>query len=85
MSFASFQQNSAYSCNLRWRIVYQHLGMGLSCRDVAKSLNIDPSTVSRIVSRFDETGSQTENESLVNFLTMINSGKTWYVLTRITV
>ena len=48
---------SAYSCDLRWRIVYQHLGMGLSCRDVAKHLNFNPSTISSIVSRFDETGS----------------------------
>ena len=43
--------------DLRWRIVYQHLGMGLSCRDVAKNLNVDPSTVSRVVYRFDQTGS----------------------------
>ena len=48
---------SAYSCDLRWRIVYQHLGMGLSCRDVAKHLNVDSSTVSRIASRVDKTGS----------------------------
>ena len=50
-------RSSGYSCDLRWRIVYQHLRMGLSCRDVAKHLNVDSSTVSRIVSRFDETGS----------------------------
>ena len=31
--------------------------MGHSCRDVAKNLNVDPSIASRIVSRFDETGS----------------------------
>ena len=29
--------------------------MGLSCRDVAKYLTVYPSTVSRIVSLFDET------------------------------
>ena len=45
-------RSSAYSCDLRWRIVYQHLGMGLSCRDVAKHFRS-----SRIVSRFDKTGS----------------------------
>ena len=50
-------RSSAYSCDLRWRIVYQHLGMGLSCRDVAKHLNVDSSTVSRIASRVDKTGS----------------------------
>ena len=54
---AELSCSSAYSCDLCWRIVYQHFGTGLSCRDVAKHLNVDPSTVRRIVSRFDETGS----------------------------
>ena len=65
---------SAYSRDLRWRTVYQHLGRGLSCMDVAKHLNVDPSTVSRIVSRFDETDSvdrKEEKKPLVNFLTMM--------------
>ena len=50
-------RRSAYPCDVRWRIVYQQLGKGLSCRDVVKHLNVDQSTASRIVSRFDETGS----------------------------
>ena len=50
-------RSSAYFCDLYWRMVYQHLGKGLSCRDVAEHLIVDPSTVSRIVSRFEETGS----------------------------
>ena len=50
-------RSSACSCDLRWRMVYQHIGMGLSCRDVAKHLYVDPSAVSWIVSRFDETDS----------------------------
>ena len=37
-------------------MVYQHSSMGLSCRDVARNLKVDPSTVSRIVSRFEATG-----------------------------
>ena len=48
---------SAYSCDIRWRMVYQHLGtIGLSCRAVANNLNVDPSTVSRIARRFEATG-----------------------------
>ena len=48
---------SAYSEDLRWRIVYQCLGLDLSCRKVASNLGVDPSTVSRVVKRFQRTGS----------------------------
>ena len=43
---------SAYSEDLRWRMVYQHEALDLSCKDVAANLCVDPSTVSRIVSLF---------------------------------
>ena len=46
----------AYSADMHWRMVYQREGLGLTCRQVASNLNVDPSTVSRVVSRFNETG-----------------------------
>ena len=49
-------RTSAYSADMRWRMVYQREGLGLPCRQVASNLNVDPSTVSRVVSRFNETG-----------------------------
>lgn len=50
-------RSSAYDEDLRWRIVYQSLGLELSCRKVASNLGVDPSTVSRVVQRFQCTGS----------------------------
>jgi len=46
----------AYSADMRWGMVYQCEGLGLPCRQVASNLNVDPSTVSRVVSRFNATG-----------------------------
>jgi len=41
-------RGSAYSEDLRWRIVWQREAMNLSVREVAGNLCVDPSTVSRI-------------------------------------
>lgn len=49
-------RTSAYSSDIRWRMVYQHEVLGLPCREVAKNLSVDLSTVSRVTSRFEQTG-----------------------------
>jgi len=41
---------------MRWGMVYQRECLGLPCRQVASNLNVDPSTVSRVVSRFNAIG-----------------------------
>ncbi len=41
---------------MRWRMVYQREVLSLTCKEVAKNLNVDKSTVSRVVSRFKQTG-----------------------------
>ena len=46
----------AYDNDLRWRIIYQHYALQYSHVQIAKNLNIDGSTVSRIISLFEETG-----------------------------
>ena len=46
----------AYSEDLSWRIVYQRYGLQLSYWKIAMNLNVDQSTVCRIISRFDTTG-----------------------------
>ena len=46
----------AYSEDLRWRIVWQREALGKKCKDVASNLGVDSATVSRIVTRFRETG-----------------------------
>ena len=45
-----------YSEDLRWRMVYQRIGVGRSYREIAESLNVDQSTVMRTVALFEETG-----------------------------
>ena len=51
------KKTSAYSEDLRWRMVWQKEGLGLCNQDVASNLGVDPSTVSRVVSLFKATGS----------------------------
>lgn len=46
----------AYSDDIRWRIVYQSEGLGLTYRQVAANLCVDVSTVSRVVRIFEQTG-----------------------------
>ena len=48
---------SAYSEDLRWRIVWQKLALGLDNKSIASNLCIDPSTVHRIaIYRFNIEG-----------------------------
>ena len=47
----------AYDDDLRWRIIWQTEGLQCSIQQVAKNLNIDKSTVSRVRHRFVITGS----------------------------
>ena len=51
------KRSSAYSEDLRWRIVYQREGLGLSYERIAANLSIDPSTVRRTIKLFNDTGS----------------------------
>ena len=53
---AESYRTTAYSCDMRWRMIFQRIGMGLPITTIAKNLNIDRSTVSRIVTRFETTG-----------------------------
>ena len=49
-------RTSAYSDDLRWRMVWQREVQGLTLERVANNLSVDVSTVHRIVQKFDETG-----------------------------
>ena len=48
---------SAYSQDLRWQMVWQTEGLGLSEEQTAKNLGIDESTVYRIRHKFVTSGS----------------------------
>ena len=49
-------RTAAYSLDIRWRIVYQVIGLGEAHKNVAEHLNVNPSTVHRIITCFEQTG-----------------------------
>lgn len=49
-------RKSAYSEDLRWRMVWQRKVQQLKLVEIAANLSVDTSTVQRIVSKFDATG-----------------------------
>ena len=49
-------RSSAYSEDMRWRIVWQNKALGVSCSEIAINLNIDISTVKRVLHIFATTG-----------------------------
>ena len=57
-SGSSCEENrtSAYSEDLRWRIIYHVHALGRSCSETACCLCVDASTVRRTVALFDQTG-----------------------------
>ena len=56
------KRSSAYSEDLRWRMIYQRVALRLSYEEIAKNLNVDPSTAWRTVSLFNETGYVTKKK-----------------------
>ena len=57
MSFsAEPNRRRPYDRDLRWRIVFQRIGMGLQYDKIAQNLNVSTSTAYRICARFDATG-----------------------------
>ncbi|XP_065892893.1 uncharacterized protein [Dysidea avara] len=55
MSSYEPKRTSAYSKDLRWRLVYQWLGLGFTFKTIASNL-VDPSTVLRTVELFLSSG-----------------------------
>jgi transposase len=49
-------RKKAYSSDIRWRIIYQRVGMGLTFTEIAKNLNIALSTAHRTFSTFERNG-----------------------------
>ena len=50
------ERKTAYSADLRWRVVWQHIGMGLTFRKIAENLNIACSTAQATYKLFEQTG-----------------------------
>lgn len=50
------QRTSAYSEDMKWRMVWQSEALGLQYSDIAANLGVDSATVCRTVTRFRESG-----------------------------
>ena len=64
-------RKAPYSNDLRWRIVWQWFGMGLSLRKIAENLNVALGTTYNICKLFEDTGSicasiHNENKHIFN-------------------
>ena len=49
-------RTSAYSEDLRWKMVWQREALGLTYHEIASNLNVDKSTIVRVVKLFQLTG-----------------------------
>jgi len=49
-------QKTAYSDDIRWRVVWRKLGMEMTFKDIAKGLHIALSTAYRMYKQFKTTG-----------------------------
>ena len=56
------QRTKAYSEDLRWRMIYQYYSLHKTYQQIAESLNVDKSTVSRTVTLFNETGAVSKRQ-----------------------
>lgn len=46
----------AYSADIGWRVVWQHISLSLTYKEIGKRLQIAPSTAHRIFTRFKISG-----------------------------
>ena len=49
-------RKTAYSVDIRWRVIWQRYGMELSFRRISANLSISTGTVHNVLKRFEETG-----------------------------
>lgn len=56
------KRSSAYSDDLRWRIIWQREALNLKYSDIAVNLCVSESTVRRIVERFEASGDVSKNK-----------------------
>ena len=59
-SSCEHSRSSPYSEDIRWRIIWQKLALDHKCPEIAQNLNIDISTVKRILQKFEMTGNVTK-------------------------
>ena len=55
MSSAERGRRKAYANDLRWRMVYQRIGMHLRIKEIAENFNVSTATAYRVNARFGRT------------------------------
>ena len=56
MSSAEHGRRKAYANDLRWRMVYQRIGIHLPLKEIAENLNMSTATAYRVNACFGQTG-----------------------------
>lgn len=56
MTSAERARTTAYSPDIRWRMVWLRISLEMSIKSIAKRLQVGVATVYRILSRFESTG-----------------------------
>ena len=56
MALCERSRSSAYSSDLRWRIIWQRLPLSLPAKEVSSNVSVDLATVHRIVCKFESLG-----------------------------
>ena len=60
-------RKAPYSCDIRWRVVWQRAGMELPFRRIASNLNLSLGTVHRIWKCFEETGEVSPSKQPIRY------------------
>ena len=75
-------RKKAYSSDIRWRIIYQRVGMGLTFHEIAKNLNLALSTAHRTFSIFERSGTvepATRNTSRIETRILDQQGELYVI------
>ena len=71
---------SPYSEDLRWRMIYQREGLGLSYDTIARNLCVDPATVWRTVELFNQTGNVSKKYDASNLPRKLTDTVQFFIL-----
>lgn len=79
-SSAEPDRKAPYSCDLRWRMVYQKIAMNFRAADIASNLNVSLSTVHRILLRFLRTGNVTPSKRYCKYNCSFTEEEELYII-----
>ena len=72
-------REKAYSSDIRWRIIYQRVGMGLTFHEIAKNLNLALSTAFSIFEGSGTVEPATRNTSQIEMRILDQQGELYVI------